>query len=199
MRRLWLPRRKHLGLRVNDEELREELQHGQYAATFFPEGKFIGQEAYEDMIQHADMTVPQFEARVKDDILRRKLYALVSSSAFVSDAEVRDDFEHRNVKVKFEYAVIAQADILKELHPTDDELKAYYGRNKATYNNTIPESGRSGMSCLTARKRREYHGQRPGVASILRSARRRVPRPRASEGRSYFDQDSAASSGRPGR
>jgi len=130
---------QHLGLRVNDEELREELQHGQYAATFFPEGKFIGQEAYEDMIQHADMTVPQFEARVKDDILRRKLYALVSSSAFVSDAEVRDDFEHRNVKVKFEYAVIAQADILKELHPTDDELKAYYGRNKATYNNTIPE------------------------------------------------------------
>jgi peptidyl-prolyl cis-trans isomerase D len=87
---------QHLGLRVNDEELREELQHGQYAATFFPEGKFIGQEAYEDMIQHADMTVPQFEARVKDDIL-------------------------------------------KELHPTDDELKAYYGRNKATYNNTIPE------------------------------------------------------------
>jgi len=58
---------------------------------------------------------------VKDDILRRKLYALVSSSAFVSDAEVRDDFEHRNVKVKFEYAVIAQADILKELHPTDDD------------------------------------------------------------------------------
>jgi peptidyl-prolyl cis-trans isomerase D len=128
-----------MGLRVNDDELRDELQHGQYAGTFFPEGKFIGQEAYEDMIQRADLTVPQFEAEQKDFILVRKLRALVSSSAFVGESEVRDEFTHRNTKVKFEYAVITQADILKELHPTDEELKTYYDRNKATYNNTIPE------------------------------------------------------------
>ena len=46
---------------------------------------------------------------------------------------------HRNTKVKFEYAVITQADILKGLHPTDEELKAFYERNKANYNNSIPE------------------------------------------------------------
>jgi peptidyl-prolyl cis-trans isomerase D len=75
----------------------------------------------------------------KDFILVRKLRALVSSSAFVGDAEVRDEFDHRNTKVRFEYAVITQADILKELHPTDEELKAFYERNKATYNDSIPE------------------------------------------------------------
>ena len=69
----------------------------------------------------------------------RKLRALVSSSAFVGDAEVRDEFDRRNTKVKFDYAVITQADILKGLHPTDEELKAFYERNKATYNNSIPE------------------------------------------------------------
>jgi peptidyl-prolyl cis-trans isomerase D len=79
------------------------------------------------------------EARIKEDILVRKLRALVSSSAFVSDAEVRDEFNQRNTKVKFEYAVITQADILKGLHPTDEELKAHYERNKAKYNNSIPE------------------------------------------------------------
>jgi peptidyl-prolyl cis-trans isomerase D len=52
---------------------------------------------------------------------------------------VRDEFNKRNTKVKFEYAVITQADILKELHPTDEELKAFYERNKAQYNNSIPE------------------------------------------------------------
>jgi len=57
----------------------------------------------------------------------------------VSDAEVRKEFDQRNTKVKFEYAVITQADILKGLHPTDEELKAFYERNKATYNNSIPE------------------------------------------------------------
>ena len=36
-----------MGLRVTDEELRDDLQHGQLGATLFPDGNFIGQEAYE--------------------------------------------------------------------------------------------------------------------------------------------------------
>ena len=130
---------RHLGLRVNDDELRDELQHGQLGSMLFPDGKFVGQEEYENFVQRNDLTVPQFEALEKDFILIRKLRALVASSAFVGDAEVRDEFDRRNVKVKFEYAVITQADILKGLHPADAELKAFYERNKATYNNSIPE------------------------------------------------------------
>jgi peptidyl-prolyl cis-trans isomerase D len=128
-----------MGLRVSDDELRDELQHGQLGSMLFPDGKFVGQEQYEDFVQRNDLTVPQFEALEKDFILVRKLRALVASSAFVGDADVRDEFISRNTKVKFEYAVITQADILKGLHPTDEELKAFYDRNKATYNNSIPE------------------------------------------------------------
>jgi peptidyl-prolyl cis-trans isomerase D len=128
-----------MGLRVNDDELRDELQHGQLGAILFPDGKFAGQEEYENFVQRNDMTVPQFEALEKDFILVRKLRALVSTSAFVGDTEVRDEFERRDTRVKFEYGVITQADILKGLHPTDEELKAFYERSKATYNNSIPE------------------------------------------------------------
>ncbi len=128
-----------MGLRVNDDELREEFQHGQYASVFFPEGKFIGQVEYENLLQRNDLTVAQFEQSEKDRILIRKLHALVSSSAFVGDPEVRDEFNRRNTKVRFEYAAITPADILKALHPADEELKAFYERNKATYNNSIPE------------------------------------------------------------
>jgi len=128
-----------MGLRVSDDELRDELQHGQLGAMLFPDGKFVGKEQYEDFVQRNDLTVPQFEGLEKDFILVRKLRALVSSSASVVDADVRNEFMSRNTKVKFEYAVITQADILKSLHPTDEELKAYYERNKAIYNNSIPE------------------------------------------------------------
>lgn len=130
---------RRIGLRVNDDELRDELQHGPLGARLFPDGKFIGQEEYEALLQSADLTVPQFEAQEKEFILIRKLRALVASGAFVSDAAVRDQFTQNNTKVKFEYAVITQADILKGLHPTDEELKAFYERNKAQYNNSIPE------------------------------------------------------------
>ena len=130
---------RRLGLRVSDDELREELQHGQLGSILFPDGKFVGQEEYENFVQRNDLTVPQFEGLEKDFILVRKLRALVSSSAFVGDAEVRDEFDHRNTKVKFEYAVITQADILKGLHPTGEELKAFYERNQVSFNNSIPE------------------------------------------------------------
>src|SRR3981189_649448 len=132
-----------MGLRVSDDELRDELQHGQLGSMLFPDGKFVGQEEYENFVQRNDMTVPQFEGLEKDFILVRKLRALVSSSAFVGETEVRDEFNRRNTKVKFEYAVITQADILRGLHPTDEELKAFYERNKATYNNSIPEKRQS--------------------------------------------------------
>jgi peptidyl-prolyl cis-trans isomerase D len=128
-----------MGLRVTDDELRDELQHGQLGSMLFPEGKFVGNEEYENFVQRNDLTVPQFEELEKNYIIIRKLRALVSSSAFVSDAEVRDEFLSRNTKVKFDYAVLTQADILKGLHPTDQELRAFYDRNKATYNNSIPE------------------------------------------------------------
>jgi len=130
---------RRLGLRTSDEELRDDLEHGPLSMQFFPDGKFVGQEQYEDFVQRAGMTVPQFEALEKDYILIRKLQALVSGSAFVSDAEVREAFEKQNTKVKFDYAVITQADILKGIHPTEEELKAFYDRNKAGYANSIPE------------------------------------------------------------
>ena len=130
---------RRLGLHATDEELRDDLEHGQLGAELFPNGKFVGQEQYEDFVQRIGMTVPQFETLDKDYILIRKLRAMISSGALVSDAAVREEFEHQNTKVKFDYAVISQADILKALHPSDEELKAFYDHNKAAYTNSIPE------------------------------------------------------------
>jgi peptidyl-prolyl cis-trans isomerase D len=130
---------EHLGLRATDEDVRDELQHGRYAETFFPGGNFIGQGAYEELLQQHDLTVPMFERDVKDEILIDKLRSLVAGGAMVSNAEIRRKFERDNTKVKFDYAVLRKDDILKGLHPADSELKAFYDHNKATYNNSIPE------------------------------------------------------------
>src|SRR5579864_530361 len=128
-----------MGLRVTPEEVKDELQHGRYAATFFPGGNFIGQVEYEDMLQRANLTPTKFEHEVGDDILLTKLQALISGSASVSDAEIHDQFIKQNSKVKFEYAVLKQDDLRKGLHPTDEELKAFYESHKTSYANSIPE------------------------------------------------------------
>ena len=128
-----------MGLRVTSEEVKDELQHGRYAATFFPGGNFIGQAEYEDMLQRANLTPTKFEQAVGSDILLTKLQALISGSASVSEAEIHEQFIKQSSKVKFDYAVLKQDDLRKGLHPADEELKAFYESHKASYANSIPE------------------------------------------------------------
>ncbi len=128
-----------MGLKATDQDLRDELEHGRYSQTLFPGGKFIGEQAYASLLQQANLTVSAFESDVKNEILEQKLATLITGSASVSDAEIRQEFQKRSTKVKFDYAVLSQDDIRKGLHPTDEELKAFYTRNQARYKDSIPE------------------------------------------------------------
>jgi peptidyl-prolyl cis-trans isomerase D len=130
---------ERMGLKATPEDVRDELEHGRYSAALFPGGKFIGQQAYESLLAQNNLTVSGFEQDVKNEILQQKLATLVTGSASVSDAEIRQEFQKRNTKVKFEYAFLSQDEIRKGLHPTDEELKAFYARNQAKYKDSIPE------------------------------------------------------------
>src|SRR2546430_10640311 len=102
---------ERLGLRVNDEELRDELQHGRYANVFFPDGKFIGQDEYEARLRQADLSVPEFEQGVKSEILFDKLRNLITASAAATDAEDGQDFNSHNTKTTIEHARIYQREL----------------------------------------------------------------------------------------
>ena len=130
---------ERLGLKATSDDVRNELQHGRYAQVLFPGGKFIGEEAYEGLLSQNNLTVAGFEQDVKNEILQQKLLAMVTGSASVSDTEVRKEFDKRETKVKFDYAVLSQDELRKGLHPTEEELKAYYTRNQARYKDSIPE------------------------------------------------------------
>jgi peptidyl-prolyl cis-trans isomerase D len=129
-----------MGFRVTPEEVKDELQHGRYAATFFPGGTFIGETEYENMLmQGANLTPAKFEEAVANDILITKLQAFISGSASVSESEIHAEFLKQNSKVKFDYAILKQDDLRKGLHPTDEELKAFYASHQRSYANSVPE------------------------------------------------------------
>src|SRR5258708_6279191 len=138
--RLILTEARRMGMKATDDDLRDFLHQGQLGQMIFPNGTFVGQEGYESVVsQYGGYTVRQFEQLVKEDILINKLRTLIGSGATVTDAEIKQQFEKQNTKVKFDYAVIKKDDVLKALHPADAELKAFYDRNKNTYVNSIPE------------------------------------------------------------
>src|SRR5580700_1246203 len=130
---------QHMGLKATPQEVKDELQHGRYSEIFFPGGTFIGEAEYQGLLQQHNLTPPTFEDSVGKEILISKLQALITGSASVSDAAIRQEFDKQNTKVKFEYAVLSQDDIKKGLHPTAEELKAFYDSHQKNYANSIPE------------------------------------------------------------
>jgi peptidyl-prolyl cis-trans isomerase D len=130
-----------LGLAANDQDVKNELEYGIYANTFFPNGKFIGQEAYENLIQgQAQMSVVDFETEVKSDIELQRLQAMVTSGLTVSDSAVRDAFRKDGTKIKFDYAVISSADVTKTINPSDAELQDFFKQNATRYATAAPET-----------------------------------------------------------
>lgn len=125
-----------MGFTVTDEELRTELQK---FPALFPGGKFIGEQAYEDLLAQNDTTPEKFEQGIKTQLLISKLTAAVSGSVTVSNQEIADEYKRENTKVKFNYAVVSLDNIEKQINPTDAELKAYFDSHKAAYTNSIPE------------------------------------------------------------
>jgi peptidyl-prolyl cis-trans isomerase D len=129
-----------MGLGVSDKELAEYLQKGQFGQMFFPEGKFIGQDQYENFVQNQwGISVQEFEKELKGQIAQQKLLAAVSSAATVSDKEISDQVKKQDTKVRFDYAIITLDDAKKQVKVTDVELKAFYDQNKQQYVNSIPE------------------------------------------------------------
>jgi len=57
----------------------------------------------------------------------------------VPDAEVQREYQKQNVKVKFDYAVLTMEDLMKQIPVNDTELRAFYDKNKARFENSIPE------------------------------------------------------------
>lgn len=145
-----------MGLGVNDDELRGYLHQGQMGDMLFPEGKFIGDQAYQQFIStNFNMGVQQFEQEVKAEIAQRKLLATIGSAISISDKDIREEVRHLDTKVKFQYAVLTLDDIKKEIRPSDAELKAFYEQNKQQYVNSIPEKVKAKYILIDTKKLEE--------------------------------------------
>ncbi len=127
-----------MGFSVTDKEVQDEVRH---IPDLFPGGQFIGQDAYESIIQqNYNMGAQQWEQTVvKPAILIRKLLAAVSGGVIVSDQDIADQYKRENLKVKFDYAVLTLDSVSKTIKPTDADLKSYFDSHKQQYNNAIPE------------------------------------------------------------
>ena len=129
-----------LGLRVSDQELRDALHKGQFGQMLFPDGQYVGDDKYTSFVQESmGTTVPEFENRLKTELVLGKLQSMVTAAAEVPADEIQREFVKRNTKVKLQYAVIKADQVAASVKPNGAEIKAYYEQHKAQYSSPLPE------------------------------------------------------------
>jgi peptidyl-prolyl cis-trans isomerase D len=147
-----------LGIKATDDDVRQYLHTGPTGEVIFPDGKYIGDDAYAQLVNdRLNMSVKDFEDGIKDDIAARRLQALITSGVTVGDKEVRDTYLKQNVKIKFDYAVISSDDLRKTINPSDSDLEAFFKKNAARYAQAVPEQRKIAYFAFNA-------GQVPGGA-----------------------------------
>ncbi|MGH9805395.1 MAG: peptidyl-prolyl cis-trans isomerase [Candidatus Acidiferrales bacterium] len=124
-----------IGLTATPEEVRLQLRQFQ---VFYPGGRFVGAQTYQQILQREfNLTVPQFEEQVRRLVLLTKLSQWVTAGVTVSPAEVEQEYRRRQEQARIDYVAFRPENFARSLAPSDDDLRAYFERNRDRYQ--VPE------------------------------------------------------------
>jgi peptidyl-prolyl cis-trans isomerase D len=122
---------ERLGLQVSDAEMAEAIR--QMVPSLFPDGKFVGKEAYAGMLAQQNMTIEQFESDLKRDVMVTRLRDIAMEGTIVTQAEIEAAFRKKNDKLKIEFVRLTADKYKGESQPTTQELQDFYKANNARY------------------------------------------------------------------
>jgi peptidyl-prolyl cis-trans isomerase D len=140
-RAILLSEANRLGLQVGDAAVRKFLHTGPIGAAIFPNGKYIGDARYAELIEdNFGLSTDQFEAEIKKELEEARLRDLITGSVAVSDAEVKSNYIKSATKITFTYAVLTSEAVSQSINPSDAELQKFFKDHGALYATAIPET-----------------------------------------------------------
>lgn len=134
-RALWSQAKK-LGVGVSDTELQESIR-----TSLFPNGAPVDLDRYRDFVsQRYGLSVPQFEAQFREELLLEKMRAIITDGVRVSSADVRDEFLKRNTRARIEYVLFDPSKYLQAVPVTTAALQEFFQKDPGKYK--LPEERR---------------------------------------------------------
>ncbi|MDR2459435.1 MAG: SurA N-terminal domain-containing protein [Deltaproteobacteria bacterium] len=100
---------------------------------FQDEGRF-SKERYEALVKnYFGLTVPGYEARLKDDLLLQNTVSFLQNLSFVPTAYLLETFHFTEDQISLDYAFFPAAAFAQEANPTDEQLATYYEDNSENW------------------------------------------------------------------
>lgn len=123
---------ERLGFEVTDQQIGDAIRT--YIPNLFQDGKFVGKEAYAAVLGQQNLSIPEFEAEMRRQLLITRLRDVALEGTVVTPQEIETEYKKRNEKVKIEYVKLSPDKYKAESQPGAEEVQRYWAANKAEYN-----------------------------------------------------------------
>lgn len=131
--KILLAEARELGLEVTDREVRDQVLE-----LFQDEqGKFVGQEVYQQWTTQNFGGPAAFEQQVRQDLLRQKLLDALSQSIYVTDADVERKYRQDVDRAAIRYLLLPRSRFAEEARVDQESLERYYQEHSEEYR--LPE------------------------------------------------------------
>ena len=120
-----------LGFQVTDADLADTIR--QSAPSLFQDGRFVGKDAYASMLAQQNITIADFEADLRRQVLMTRLREVAIEGTIVTPLEIEQAYRKKNEKIKIEYVKIPNDKYRAEAQPTIPEIQNFFKANNARY------------------------------------------------------------------
>jgi peptidyl-prolyl cis-trans isomerase D len=120
-----------LGFQVTDQDLRDAIK--QMAPSLFPDGNFVGKDAYAAMLAQQNLSIAEFEDNLRRQLLVSRLRNIAVEGVVVSPAEIEQEYKKKYEKIKAQWVLVKPDLYNKESEPGEQDLKNYYEANKSQF------------------------------------------------------------------
>jgi len=153
---------ERLGMQVSDADVADSIR--QMVPSLFPDGKFVGKEAYAGMLAQQNMTIDQFEADLKRQILLTRFRDIAMEGTIVTGPEIEAAYRKKNEKIKVEFVLLKADKYQAESQPAQPEMQHFYQANLSRY--TSPE--KKNLTILVADQAKLEAAANPSDADLQR-------------------------------
>ncbi len=120
---------REMGITVSKEAIQDEIKN---MDVFQTNGQF-DLNLYKNILSQNRMNPKSFEIGLNNDLLTRQVSEAVRGFSMVADSELQARIDFDAEEIKLAYARISSSDFLDKVEIADDELAAWYEKNKNNY------------------------------------------------------------------
>jgi peptidyl-prolyl cis-trans isomerase D len=124
-----------MGLRVTDDEVAQYIVG--LPSFQLPDGRFVGEDRYSQLLRANGYTVEHFEEAVRTDLLSDKVRSVLSENLYVSDEEVVAAYKDEKETATIRYLRLPSDSLRNEITVSEEELEDYFSEHQEDFR--IPE------------------------------------------------------------